>query len=77
MIDIRNIAVKYNPEIALLVLMLRVKLGKADEKVLSDCLVEFSIDYDRLLLLMKEHDLENCCLTVLLNSVLITTGYCF
>jgi len=59
MIDIRNIAVKYNPEIALLVLMLRVKLGKADEKVLSDCLVEFSIDYDRLLLLMKEHDLEN------------------
>jgi hypothetical protein len=59
MIDIRNIAVKYSPEIALLVLMLRVKLGKADEKTLSDCLAEYSMDYDWLLLLMKEHDLEN------------------
>lgn len=59
MIEIRNIAEKYNPEIALLVLMLRVKLGKADEKTLSDFLDGNNIDYDRLLLLMKEHDLEN------------------
>ena len=59
MIDTQSIASKFSPEIALAILFLRLKLGKANANDLHDFLSNNSIDINKFLLLIEAHQIES------------------
>jgi len=59
MMPIRTIAANYNAEIALVILLLRNKLGKASEKDIIEFLSNHSIDENLFLQLLNVHQVES------------------
>ena len=64
MINIQSIKIEYGPEIALAVLFLRLKLGKANRDELNEFLDNNPIELSKFLTLLEAHQIES-----IINSV--------